>query len=70
MHTDIAQSYAVRQAYYCAMSVHGLCVSHEHAPGSALTMAAVDTPVNAVLGFAHLSAFDTDIALRWTRGDT
>jgi len=30
--------------------VHGLCVYHEHAAWSALTMAAVDTPVNAVLG--------------------
>ncbi len=56
------------------VSVHvyvpGLCVSHEHAARSAMTMTAVDTPVNAVLGFAHLSASNTDIALHWTRCDT
>ncbi len=50
--------------------VHGLRVFHEHAAWSALTMAAVDTPVNAVLGFAHFSSSDTDIALHWTRSDT
>jgi len=55
---------------YVHVYVHGLCVDHEHAAWSALTMAAVDTPVIAILGFAHLSAPDTAVDLHWTRCDT
>lgn len=49
--------------------VHGLCGGYERAAGSASFTAAVDTPVNAVLGSAHLSASDTDMTLHWTTCD-